>query len=127
MAKQAWPLTFAELLRQLRLDAGLTQAELAEAAELSPEAISALERGVHRTPRMYTARQLADALNLVGPQRDDSRPWRAGAPVSCLLGPSRAASIAMIRLIFSCVFIFLPSAFMRRRQIDCWLFSVNGS
>ncbi len=58
------PQTFAALLRRFRRAAGLTQAELAEHAGLSPEAISALERGVNRTPRRETVDLLAEALGL---------------------------------------------------------------
>jgi transcriptional regulator with XRE-family HTH domain len=36
---------FADVLRRLRADAGLTQEELAEAARLSPGTVSDLERG----------------------------------------------------------------------------------
>jgi tetratricopeptide (TPR) repeat protein/transcriptional regulator with XRE-family HTH domain len=57
-------LSFAGLLRQLRAEARLTQEELAEAAGLSPQAVAALERGVHRTARKDTAVLLADALGL---------------------------------------------------------------
>ena len=60
---------FGRLLRQLRAEAGLTQEELAEAAGLSPRSISDLERGINLTARKDTARLLADALGLVGPQR----------------------------------------------------------
>ncbi len=56
--------TFGALLKRYRLASGLTQAELAEQAGLSPEAVSALERGVNRTPRKDTVLLLADALNL---------------------------------------------------------------
>ena len=62
-------LGFAELLRQLRAEAGLTQEELAEVAGLSPRSVSDLERGVHRTAHKDTAGQLADALGLAGPVR----------------------------------------------------------
>lgn len=58
------PQTFAALLRRFRRASGLTQAELAERAGLSPEAISALERGVNRTPRRETVDLLAEALGL---------------------------------------------------------------
>ena len=68
MAEQP-ALSFAGLLRQLRTDAGLTQEELAEAAGLSPRSVSALERGVNLTARKDTARLLAGALGLTGPQR----------------------------------------------------------
>ena len=61
--------TFGALLRQLRVEAGLTQEELAEAARLSPRSVSDLERGIHPTARKDTARLLADALGLAGPAR----------------------------------------------------------
>jgi len=62
-------LSFAVLLRRLRMDAWLTQEELAEAAGLSPRSVSDLERGIHRTARKDTARLLADALGLAGAVR----------------------------------------------------------
>ena len=62
-------LSFGGLLRQLRDDAGLTQEELAEAASLSARSVSDLERGVNLTARHDTARLLAGALGLSGPQR----------------------------------------------------------
>src|SRR5215510_200233 len=61
---------FAGLLRQLRAEAKLTQEELAEAAGLSPRAVSDLERGIHRTAQKDTAGLLAGALGLAGPARD---------------------------------------------------------
>jgi transcriptional regulator with XRE-family HTH domain len=60
---------FARLLRQMRVDAGLTQEELAAAATLSPRSISDLERGINLTPRRETTRLLANALRLAGPAR----------------------------------------------------------
>ncbi len=60
-------LSFAGLLRQLRGDAKLTQEELAQAAGLSPRAISDLERGINRTARKNTAIHLAGALGMAGP------------------------------------------------------------
>jgi tetratricopeptide (TPR) repeat protein/transcriptional regulator with XRE-family HTH domain len=62
-------LEFAELLRRLRAQAGLTQEELAEAARLSPRSVSDLERGVHRSAHKDTAQLLADALGLAEPMR----------------------------------------------------------
>ena len=62
-------LSFAELLRQLRAGAKLTQEELAEAAGLSPRSVSDLERGINRTARKDTALLLADALSLTGQMR----------------------------------------------------------
>jgi non-specific serine/threonine protein kinase len=63
-------LDFAGLLRQLRGRARLTQEELAEAAGLSPRAVSDLERGIHRTAHKDTAVLLADALGVAGPARE---------------------------------------------------------
>src|SRR5215471_3788354 len=60
---------FAELLRQLRAGAGLTQQELAKAAGVSPRAVSDLERGINRTARHDTAVRLAGALDLAEPAR----------------------------------------------------------
>jgi transcriptional regulator with XRE-family HTH domain len=57
-------LSFAGLLRQLRDEVKLTQEELAEAAGLSPRAVSDLERGIHRTARKDTATLLAGALGM---------------------------------------------------------------
>ena len=55
---------FGALLRQFRLDAGLTQQQLAERAKLSVEAISTLERGA-RTPSLRdTVNSSARALGL---------------------------------------------------------------
>ena len=62
-------LGFGGLLRQLRVEAQLTQEELAEAAALSPRSVSDLERGIHRTARKDTAVLLAGALNLAGSVR----------------------------------------------------------
>src|SRR5690348_15278107 len=63
------PVSFAELLRRLRGDAGMTQEELAAAAGLSARSVSDLERGVNLTARRDTARLLADALHLQGADR----------------------------------------------------------
>lgn len=56
--------TLAELLREYRIGAGLTQAGLAELAGLSEQAISLLERGTRRRPRTETIEALAGALGL---------------------------------------------------------------
>jgi transcriptional regulator with XRE-family HTH domain len=61
--------SFGALLRRLRMDAGLTQQELAERAGLSLNAVNALERGVRRHPYPHTVRSLADALGLSEEER----------------------------------------------------------
>ena len=62
--------TLAQLLKRLRVTAGLTQEELAEAAGISPRSVSDLERGINRTARKDTARLIADALGLSGSMRE---------------------------------------------------------
>ena len=61
--------TFGELLRRLRIAAGMTQEKLAEAAGISARSVSDLERGINQRPRNDTARLLADALALTGESR----------------------------------------------------------
>jgi transcriptional regulator with XRE-family HTH domain len=61
--------TLGSLLRQFRLEAALTQEELAERAEISVRAVSDLERGVNTAPRPFTIRRLADALGLTSEER----------------------------------------------------------
>jgi len=55
---------FGLVLRRLRLEAGMSQEELAERAHLSAESISALERGRRRAPYRETIRLIGDALLL---------------------------------------------------------------
>src|SRR5438046_8409464 len=57
-------LTFGDLLRRFRLASGLTQEELAERAQVSPRAISDLERGLRSRPWRETIQLLAAALKL---------------------------------------------------------------
>src|SRR5919204_592515 len=59
MTSMATPGSFGRLLRHHRRDAGLTQEELAERAELSPRGLAYLETG-RRSPHHGTVRQLAD-------------------------------------------------------------------
>jgi predicted ATPase/DNA-binding XRE family transcriptional regulator len=59
-------LTFGDLLRRHRDNAGLTQEDLAERTGLTPQAIGLLERGERRRPHRYTVQKLAEALELVG-------------------------------------------------------------
>jgi non-specific serine/threonine protein kinase len=61
--------TFGDLLRRYRLAAGLTQEELAERAQISPRAISDLERGQRNRPWRETVDLLATALKLDGAER----------------------------------------------------------
>ena len=55
---------FGALLRQFRLNAGMTQQELAERARLSVQAIGLLERGERTRPQRETVLLLGRALEL---------------------------------------------------------------
>jgi transcriptional regulator with XRE-family HTH domain/tetratricopeptide (TPR) repeat protein len=59
-----------DLLRQLRLDAGLTIQSLADSSTVSPRAISDIERGISTAPRRNTVVGLAAALGLDAAERD---------------------------------------------------------
>ncbi|HYP61747.1 MAG TPA: NB-ARC domain-containing protein [Thermomicrobiales bacterium] len=75
--------TFAQLLRQHRIAAALSQEALAERAGISARAISDLERGVKTRPYLETVRMLADALDLTLPARSELA--RAARPQSPLV------------------------------------------
>jgi predicted ATPase/DNA-binding XRE family transcriptional regulator len=60
------PESFGAHLKALREAAGFTQDELATIAGLSVHAVSALERGERRRPRVETLRALSAALDLTG-------------------------------------------------------------
>jgi pimeloyl-ACP methyl ester carboxylesterase/DNA-binding XRE family transcriptional regulator len=82
---------FADVLRRQRLARGLTQEALAERARLSVRAISDLERGVKRAPRLSTVRLLLAALGAApGPAAAllaAARPDPAGAATGRPGGP----------------------------------------
>src|SRR3981189_3377485 len=61
--------TFGALLRQHRLAASLSQEQLGERAQLSVDAVAALERGRRTAPRPGTVVLLADALRLTSAER----------------------------------------------------------
>ena len=58
---------FGEILRGYRIEADLTQADLAQLAGIGLETIGALERGVNNRPRKSTVERLSEALGL-GPE-----------------------------------------------------------
>ncbi len=97
------PIAFAQLLRQLRTEAGLTQEELASAAQVSSRSVSDLERGITLTARRETARLLADALGLAGAEKSEfelvaagravpgrSLAWRAAVQLGATITPQAA-------------------------------------
>jgi predicted ATPase/DNA-binding XRE family transcriptional regulator/Tfp pilus assembly protein PilF len=78
-------LTFAQLLRQARREAGLTQEELAEQAGISPRAVSSLERGINRAPRRDTLELIFAALDL---PPDEQAQWERLRRQQSLRSPS---------------------------------------
>jgi non-specific serine/threonine protein kinase len=64
MQQQGEGQSFGSLLRSYRINAGLTQEELAERAGLSRRGIADLERGARRAPYAHTLAQLRTALDL---------------------------------------------------------------
>src|SRR5258708_6149860 len=67
---------FGKVLRDKRVARGLTQEELAARAQLSPRAISDLERGRKLAPRWSTVRLLTAALELTS---EDAAEFAAAA------------------------------------------------
>src|SRR6185295_11621293 len=70
---------FGRLLRELRQEAGLTQAALAERAGLSVRAVQHLERSLGQ-PQRETARRLVAALKLAGERRAEFEAAAAPSP-----------------------------------------------
>ena len=61
---------FGVVLKDLRRRAGLTQEALAARADVSPQTITKLERGVYRMPHRDTVQLLARALDLSPDERN---------------------------------------------------------
>ena len=89
------PVTFGELLRQLRLDNGLTLETLADRARVAVRTISDLELGKARSPRESTVARLAWGLRLEGPAKARfiaiarGRPVPNGLPATTGTSPPR--------------------------------------
>lgn len=83
------------LLRRHRVARGMTQAELAERSGLTSQAISMLERGVRRGPRMSTVELLAVAMRLSAEERET---LQAAAQAGRAPGePARARAVLVRR------------------------------
>ncbi len=61
-------ISFGDTIRRFRLNRGYSQAQLAERAGLSLQAVGALERGTRQAPRPETRRRLVAALGLTEEQ-----------------------------------------------------------
>ncbi len=93
------PADFGALLRQFRLEAGITQQELAERARLSMEAISTLERGARTRPHRETVILLSRALKLP-PERTALLESAAGIPhPPRRRGSSEALKASLVRIV----------------------------
>jgi predicted ATPase/DNA-binding XRE family transcriptional regulator len=79
--------SFGELLRQFRIAGGFSQESLAERAQLSREAVSALERSTRRAPYHVTVELLANALGL-------SAEHRAELELAAAHGRARSTSVS---------------------------------
>lgn len=89
------PSAFGVLLRRQRIDAGLTQEDLAEQAQVSARTISDIERGVIQTPQIHTVHQSADALGLAPDDREQLLRTGSGRV------PEHGASVPVTRAIRS--------------------------
>jgi tetratricopeptide (TPR) repeat protein/DNA-binding XRE family transcriptional regulator len=86
---------FADLLRQLRREARLTQEELAEETAVSLRTIQDLEGRRHQTARKPTAEKLADGLSLTGQVRVVFLKAATGrGPVTAVLAAQRVGTPA---------------------------------
>ena len=109
---------FGTLLKRYRLDAALSQEQLAERSGLSMDAVSALERGARRSPHAATIELLTTALGLSAQERAaltaaarHHRRTRAGdaaasgiepapsVPLADLFPPARALPVPLTPLI----------------------------
>jgi predicted ATPase len=95
----ARPSSFGELLRHYRRAAGLTQEELAEAAQISLRGVSDLERGLRTHPRRDTVDLLVGPLKLDQAQRErflDAARQSRGASLADV-APSESSSLSRVR------------------------------
>lgn len=85
--------SFAALLKDFRLAAGLTQEALADRAGLSTRAVSDLERGLYLAPHRDTVERLVEALRL-----GESDQALLEATIARYRGPSGSAADNHVRL-----------------------------
>jgi tetratricopeptide (TPR) repeat protein len=86
------------MLRTYRGMLALTQEELAERSGLSVEAISALERGLRRAPRVSTVMFLAEAMRLDPAKRRRLLAAAAGSTATSALAREPAAAVEPCQL-----------------------------
>jgi len=108
------PSTFGEALRELRLGACLSQAALAELANMSTAAVAALERGKRSAPYPSTVDALARALALSAEER------------AALSGLARAASGSATLTRARTHAPLAPAPAVELRNLPVWLTSFVG-
>ena len=108
-------MSFGDRLRSLRQAAGLTQEELALRAGLSPNAVSALERGARRRPQPHTVRALSEALGL---SEDERAALLAAAPKRSGPAPSAADEGSPASLVVSALPRPATSLVGRERELE---------
>jgi predicted ATPase/transcriptional regulator with XRE-family HTH domain len=104
-----------EMLRRLRVRAGLSQEKLGSAAGVDAGTISDLERSVTRYPKAKTARGIADALGLTGAERDN---WLSLATVSVGASMTHRSDTAISKGFTATVLAGAVSELRRRRGIS---------
>lgn len=90
-------LTLAERIRDLRVRAQLTQAELAERARVSERTISDIERGLRQRVYALTARRLAEALDLPDNARRAFEALARGQRATSPAVPERTSGLEAMR------------------------------
>src|SRR5918999_5140329 len=118
---------FGELLKRYRLNAGLTQEELAERADLSVRGVSDLERGVRTRPYKRTLRQIVAALALTGTQAEQLGRVARGRPSEARAGALSAPPslpVALTPLVGRDEAVAQACALLRREDVR--LVTVTG-
>jgi transcriptional regulator with XRE-family HTH domain len=87
------PKRLGNRIRHLRNRAGITQAQLAERVDISPEFMSRLERGI-KAPSLDTAAKLATALGITLSELFDFQELRGGEKEELLKGLNTMLAVA---------------------------------
>jgi polar amino acid transport system substrate-binding protein len=108
-------------LRGLRERALLTQEELAEGSGLSVRTIRGLERGDIRRPRSASVRQLADALQLAGQEREELVAAARGSAGDPAPGGDPVPGTGLVEPAVGSATMAAPPAARSRRRLPVWV------
>ena len=92
-----------ELIRRYRVEAGLTQEELSEKAEISVRAVRNLEQGLVRRPRRGTLERLAVALGLEHDKRAQFIEAAGGSAASSFSGQLSTVDVVAKSQVWGCL------------------------